>query len=338
MELKKGILLINVGTPSAPNTKSVRRYLKEFLDDPRVVDLPWWLRKSLLHFVILPFRSAKSAKAYQAIWDPKQGSPLFYNMKALTQALQAFLGNRYVVEMGMRYGQPHIEDAIEKLLSEGCEHIYLIPLYPQYSSAASASAIEFSLASLKGKLNLPNLSVLNSFYDRPQFLNSMLARIKPFYHEKIDKVVFSYHSLPWRQVKKSADCPVHCAQNLPCGHISSHNHFCYRAQCYATAKALAKSLNVQGNYEVVFQSRIGKNPWVGPDLVQMMPTWLKSGTRNLLIACPSFIVDCLETLEEIGMRAKNTWLDLGGESLTLVPCLNDDPAWVASLAEIISEL
>lgn len=338
MVLKKGILLINVGTPSEPTTPAVRRYLKSFLDDPRVIDLPWLLRKCLLHFVILPFRSAKSANAYQTIWDSKQGSPLFYNMKALTNALQNHVGEDYRVELGMRYGEPEIEKGIQNLIAHGCDHVYLIPLYPQYSSAATASAIEHSLLALKNKLNLPNLSVLNAFYDHPEFLDAMSARIKPFIYDHIDKVVFSYHSLPWRQIKKSAHCHTQCAQNLPCGPVETKNAYCYRAQCYATAKALSCSLQVQEKYEVVFQSKIGKNPWVGPDLIASMPQWIKAGNRHLLIACPSFVVDCLETLEEIGIRAKASWLSLGGESFTLVPCLNDEPYWVSRLAKMITAL
>lgn len=337
MQSKKGVLLINVGTPKQADKKHVRRYLSEFLGDPRVIDLPWMIRKALLNFVILPFRTAQSVRAYQTIWDKSKGSPLLYGMRSLALGLQQYLGNDYSVAFGMRYGNPSIKTAIYELLQNGCNHIDVIPLYPQYSSAATGSAVEAVFDALKNELNYPNLNFLNAFFDHPLFLGALQQLIQSKYKQRnYDKLVFSYHSLPWRQIKKSAQCPPECVQEKPCSTITQSTQYCYRSQCFATARLLSQSMNLaDSEYEVVFQSRIGKTPWVGPDLIESMPKWIAQGVKSLFVVCPSFVVDCLETLEEVGMRAKETWHHLGGEVFELSPCLNSQPFWLESLGKII---
>ncbi len=335
---KRGVLLINLGTPDKADKASVRRYLKVFLDDPRVIDLPWLMRKVLLHLFILPFRPKKSAAAYAAIWDKEKGSPLLFNSLSLAKEVQTLLGDSYVVECGMRYGNPSISSALEKCLQAGCKEIMALPLFPQYSSAASGSAIESLLATYAQKWNMTALTVKDKFYEDNGYIEAQANLIKPYLSQS-DKshLVFSYHSLPVRQIQKSSQgCESSCFESKPCANIGANNHFCYRAQCYETSRLLANHLGLtQADYTVVFQSRLGRTVWIGPDIQNTLPQFIQQEKRNLIVACPSFVADCLETLEEIGMRAKEQWRNLGGNEFTLVPCLNAEPDWVKAVVNII---
>lgn len=333
---KTGVLLVNLGTPARADKKAVRAFLKEFLSDARVVDLPVWIRQLLLHSVILPFRTGKTTHAYKTIWDQEKGSPLLFHSQDLLQGLQSSLGDHYQVELGMRYGEPSIWSAIERLLDERCSQVIIVPLFPQYSSAASGSAIASVMRGLLPKQHIPHLSIVSDFFCEPDYINAQVALIAPHLNEKKpDTVLFSYHSLPWRQIEKSGSrCQQQCMQNQPCQTITAENHLCYRAQCYETSRLLALALGIE-SYHVVFQSRLGRIPWVGPDLSTVMSQLSQGGKRNLLIASPSFVADCLETLEEIGIRAKSLWQDLGGKEFTLVPCLNSSPLWIEGLANIV---
>ncbi|MBI2792237.1 MAG: ferrochelatase [Gammaproteobacteria bacterium] len=337
---KIGVLLINLGTPDNPDTKAVRRYLREFLSDPRVIDLPWIVRKVLLHLFILPFRPRKSAAAYRAIWDKQKGSPLLFHSVALKEALQATLGASYQVEIGMRYGNPHINAGVDKLLQAKCQEIIALPLFPQYSSAASGSAIQALLKSYAVKWNMAALSIKDQFYKNDGYIAAKAEIIKPFLpqNEK-SHVVFSYHSLPVRQIQKSSqECAKTCFENKPCSQIGTNNYFCYRAQCFETSRLIAQHLGLLENqYTVAFQSRLGRTVWIGPDIQSVLFELRQQKTENVVIACPSFVADCLETIEEIGMRAKEQWLALGGHEFTLVPCLNAHPLWVKALAKIITQ-
>lgn len=333
---KIGVLLVNLGTPDGADITSVRRFLKEFLDDPRVIDLPGWMRKGLLYAAILPFRPKKTAKSYAAIWDNETGSPLLYHTLALSKELQKSLGENYQVEVGMRYGQPSIATALETLLAHHCRRIKVLPLFPQYSSAASGSAIESFLRSVQNQWNIPEFTVCPAFYDDPQFIQAQAELIRGYLKLKPDKILFSYHSLPVRHIRKSnSDC-IGCNQNSSCPALTDLNYNCYRAQCYETSRLIAKDLNLDPeHFEVVFQSRLGRTAWVGPDLQKLLPEMLKKGVKNVLISSPSFVADCLETLEEIGIRAQREWYALGGKQFTLVPCLNSSPAWVKAVDAMV---
>lgn len=326
--MNKGLLLINLGTPQAPCIPEVRRYLREFLSDPRVIDLPLPLRALLLYGTILPFRPKISAKAYQAIWTT-EGSPLLVHCQNLVAKLQAKLQGQVTVALGMRYGQPSIASALEQLA--GCREITVLPLYPQYSSAATGSSIEKTLSLLSKASKQPTLHIIHEFYQHPSFINALAQSIKP-YLAKSDFLLFSYHGIPVRQLKRQG-CETVCAEACPI--IARANPYCYRAQCYQTSREIAQSLAIsEASFGVSFQSRLGKTPWIHPYTDLYLAELAQRGIKRLAVACPSFVTDCLETLEEIAIRAKEQWLHLGGESLDCIPCLNDSDLLVKAILDI----
>jgi ferrochelatase len=299
-----------------------------------VLDMPAPLRFLLLELVILPFRPRRSAHAYRKIWTP-EGSPLRVHGRALAHALAAELGPGFAVELGMRYGEPSIRDALARLAARAPARLIALPLFPQYSTAATGSAlakIEAEHARLGG---LPPLETLGAFYAEPGFVAAFaqvardrLAAFGP------DFVLFSYHGLPERQVKALDATGRHCLASAGCcDAILAANRDCYRAHCFATTRALASSLGLApGATATAFQSRLGRTPWIRPYTDLLLPELAARGHRRLAVLCPSFVADCLETLEEIGLRAREQWLGLGGEDLLLVPSLNAEPAWVAAIA------
>jgi ferrochelatase len=311
-----GILLINLGTPADPSVASVRRYLRQFLFDPRIIELPAILRWMLVNLCILPFRSKKSAEAYEKIWTP-QGSPLLTYSRDLQHSLQATLGAKYVVALGMRYGEPNIESALEELTRAAVQKILILPLFPQYSSAANGSALQQALSVIaKQKVILP-FEVITEFYDNEHYIRALAESMQPYIAKEHDYILFSYHGLPERQMINPG--------------IS-----CYRTKCLHTSQLIANYLGLtNGKWSASFQSRLGKLPWIKPYTDQVLIDLRKQGVKRILIVCPSFIVDCLETLEEINIRAKQQWLDLGGESLSLIPCLNAQTNWVKALSKIL---
>ena len=329
----KGVLLINLGTPDTPDPKSVYRYLTEFLNDTRVIDLPAPLRWILTNLIIIPFRYKKTAKAYQKIWT-ESGSPLLDNSNKLSQALAAQLGNEYKVALGMRYGKPNIKSALEKLKS--CEEIIIIPLFPQYSSAATGSAIDKTLNLIAKQWNIPAISTIRDFYNHPGFITAysdiIKINLKPDYH-----LLLSYHGLPERHITKS-DCQAQCDHQDKCPAITANNSYCYRAQCYQTSELIAKQLSLTPEqYTVAFQSRLGRTPWIKPYTDLILPELRKKGIKNLAIVCPSFVADCLETLEEVNIRTRAQWMSLGGNEFIFIPCLNDSPIWIKQLAAAIKK-
>lgn len=328
--MKNGLLLINLGTPDNPEPHAVRHYLREFLADKRVIDLPAPLRYLILYLVILPFRPRQSAHAYQAIWT-KEGSPLLLYSRNLQTKLQQQLGDQWKVALGMRYGKPSLHTALKEL--QNCERITILPLYPQFSSAATGSSIEKVLQLLSPKKVLPSLKVIRDFYKHPSFIKAQATLIQP--HLKThDFILFSYHGIPERHLKQ-ANCQTICVNACPA--ITEINQACYKAQCYTTSNALALQLGLtEQQYGTSFQSRLGKTPWIKPYTDAMLPELAKNGIKRLAIACPSFITDCLETLEEIGIRAKAQWQQLGGSHFTLLPCVNDNELWVSSLPDLLS--
>jgi ferrochelatase len=332
-----GVLLINLGTPDAPGSGPVRKYLREFLSDPRVLDINPVGRKLLLEGVILPLRPRKSAAAYRKIWT-ERGSPLLVESLALVEKVREALGAEVPVELGMRYGNPSIASALGRLSAARTDRLVVAPLYPQYSSAATGSSLE-EVYRITGALEVvPNLSVLPPFYADPGFLDAFARQGEPVLaRDRPDHVLFSFHGLPERQVKRSDPTAAHCLQSASCcDRMVDANRDCYRAQCFATARALAHRLGLaQGRFTVCFQSRLGRTPWIRPYTDQVIPELAARGMRRLAVFCPAFVADCLETLEEIGLRARDQFLSLGGESLSLVPSLNASPAWVSALTALL---
>ena len=325
-----GLLLINLGTPDAPTPAAVRNYLNEFLADPAVIPLPAPLRYLFLYTLILPFRPKKSARAYQAIWT-EEGSPLLVHGRRLVTKLQNQLGKHYHVVLGMRYGNPSLHDALMQLTH--CETLTILPLYPQYSSAATESCIKKTLSLLQKRPTTPSLQIIREFYQHPGFIIPQSEQIRP-YLANHDYLLFSFHGIPLNQLKR-LHCPSLCVNNCPPPTIADAT--CYRAQCFATSQAIAEQLNLNADqYGVVFQSRLGRIEWIKPYLDTTLPELIKKNIKRLAISCPSFVADCLETLEEIGIRANRQWQALGGEQLTLVPALNESDAWVRGIVDIFS--
>ncbi len=336
---KKGLLLINLGTPKSPETKEVRTYLRQFLSDPRVVDIPILLRYLLLYFIILPFRSPKSSRAYKKIWS-KSGSPLLHYSQSLTEKVGQKLSSTHHVALGMRYGEPSIAKALDEV--SHCEEIQVLPLFPQYASSSYGSAVEEFLSQIKGKNNIPPFTILPTFYEDQSFIRNYTSQMNQTLNQvSWDHILFSYHGLPERHLQKS-DCKYQtkcCEKEEPCPSINSKNRYCYKAQCYETTRCLAQNLNLQPHqYDVCFQSRLGRTPWVKPYTDEILGHLRTKGIKNIVVVCPSFVADCLETLEEIGMGAKEDWRQMGGQDLHLVPCLNDNSEWVDTVSAMALEV
>ncbi len=332
---KQGVILINLGTPDAPTTKAVRRYLRDFLNDPRVIDIPGFLRWILVNLLIVPFRSFSTKKAYQEIWT-EEGSPLLVHTKRLQNEVSAKLGSSYIVEFGMRYGKPTINLAVKKLVAAHCETIHILPLFPQYSSAATGSAIAETLRELASSHNVPKIIIHQEFYQNPDYIEALAESITKHRSTTKNHYLFSYHGLPERQITKS-DGEKICSRHEECPAPVGKRKFCYRAQCYETTRMVAKKLSLKRNqYTVCFQSRIGKTPWIHPYTEETLKDLATKGIKDLTVICPSFVSDCLETLEEIGIRAKQQWAELGGNSLTLIPCLNEDVKFVNTIHNLIA--
>ena len=331
---RQGVLLVNLGSPDAPTPRAVRRYLREFLGDPRVLDIAAPLRWLLLEGVILPTRPRRSAAQYQSIWT-ETGSPLVVHGIALRDGLRKELGDDWVVELGMRYGVPSIDGAMERLVAADVERVHVVPLFPQYASASTGSALDAVYSAAAERTNVPPLVVLPPFYAEPGFVRCLAALARTLPEEQLpDHLLISFHGLPERQVRKSDATGTHCfASEACCDAIGPANRHCYRAQCAATARGLAHALRLRSeDWTLAFQSRLGRTPWLRPYTDEMLPKLHERGVRKLAVACPSFVADCLETLEEIGIRAREQWLALGGEDLVLIPSLNAHPLWVTTLA------
>ena len=335
-----GLLLMNLGTPDAPTTGAVRAYLREFLSDPRVLDIHPVIRAGLLYGVILPFRPAKSAAAYAKVWMP-EGSPLRVHSEALTKRVSDALGGRWRVALGMRYGQPAMGDALDSLVQAGVARIVVFPMYPQYATSSTGSMLE-ALYQQAGRYEVPpRLRVVTDFFDDPRFLEPSAAAVQSRVNAlQPDHVLFSFHGLPERQIRRASPDTERCRMSGDCcDRIDAGNRHCYRAQSHHTARAIAGSVGLSSDaWSISFQSRLGRAPWIKPWTDEMIPALATGGVKRLLVSCPSFTSDCLETLEEIGIRARESFLAAGGEALDLVPCLNDDASWAEGVAAMAAEL
>ena len=334
--MKRGILLINLGTPNSTSVRDVRNYLREFLSDPRVITLPKLVRLLIVYLFILPFRPKKTAQAYKSIWSNK-GSPLMLHSESLTQKLQQKFGQDVVVKLAMRYGEPSLAKIINEFYLHNISELKIIPLFPQYSSAATGSPIEAVLNILKTKPSFPNIKLIQAFYNHPEYIFAQSKLIKSYLNNtNWDHILFSYHGLPENHLDKVEQKPHDCDRRGPCPAIYDNNTNCYRAQCYATTAAIMSNLKLDATQcSTSFQSRLGRTPWIQPYTDEILHELRKNNIKHLAVVCPSFVSDCLETLEEINIALRATWLKLGGLSFTMIPCLNDNSTWVDALYNII---
>jgi len=333
--MKTSLLLINLGTPDSPKTADIRKFLREFLNDKHVIDLPWVGRKLLLNLIILPFRSPKTAALYKKIWTTS-GSPLLFNTKIVRDSLRKKLADNYLVEMAMRYGEPSLKNILKQLKKQQVERIIIFPLYPQYASSTSGSIFEMVLKDIAKWKQVPELRMIHHFHDNPGFIEAFVYRIKQYNPENYDHVIMSYHGLPLNQVYEThedSNCEaIGCSDKRV-----AKNFYCYLASCYETSRLIAKKLNLpKQNYTVSFQSRLNKN-WTAPFTDEIVKKQSILGNKRLLVISPAFITDCLETIYELGEELKADFEKTDGNQLTLVESLNDLPLWIKTMAKMIKE-
>ena len=332
---KKGILLVNLGTPDSPEVSDVRKYLDEFLMDERVIDINVFNRNLLVRGIIVPFRSPKTAKLYKEIWD-ENGSPLLYFSKIQTALVQEALGEDYHVELAMRYQSPSIKSALDNMKAGLVESIRVIPLFPQYASASTGSVIQKVMELVSKWQTIPDISFVNSFHDNKLMIETFADNARRYQPETYDHVLFSFHGLPERQLIKCDHTGQHCLKkDNCCATLTDVNKFCYSAQSYDTARLIAAELNIPAEkYSVCFQSRLGKEPWVQPYTSDVLKDLAAKGKKRLLVFCPAFVADCLETLYEISVEYHEDFKALGGEEVQLVASLNDHPKWIEAMVEM----
>jgi ferrochelatase len=332
---KKGVLLVNLGTPDAPSRGAVYRYLKQFLLDPRVIDYSWLPRNLLVRGIIAPFRSGSSAKLYQQLWT-EEGSPLKFYGERVAAGVQQTLDDEYVVELAMRYQSPSIPSAIDRLLAQKVSEIIVFPMFPQYASATTGSVHEEVMRVLSRKESIPNVRMINSYYDYQPMIDIYADNARQFDLNSYDHILFSYHGLPQRQLRKADDFN-HCLQSAGCCQsINAVNQFCYSAQCHATTRAIAGALGLSSErYTTTFQSRLGPEAWAQPYTSAVIEKNAKAGVKRLLVFSPAFVADCLETIIEIGHEYQEEFEKMGGEKVDLVPSLNDDPRWIKVVADLV---
>ncbi len=334
---KKGVLLVNLGTPDDPGRGAVYRYLKQFLMDRRVIDYPWLARTIIVKGIIAPFRSGSSSKLYKRLWT-EEGSPLKVYGETVTAGVQELLGDDYIVELGMRYQSPSIESAIDKLLSQQVSEIIVFPMFPQYASATTGSVHDEVMRIMRKKESIPDIKLINSYYDYEPMIDIFADNARQFNLDSYDHIIFSYHGLPQRQLRRADDCN-HCLKiDNCCGSISKVNQFCYSAQCHATTRAIVTKLGLkEGQYTTSFQSRLGPEEWIKPYTAKVIEEQAKAGAKKLLVFSPAFVADCLETIIEIGFEYQEEFEEMGGEKVDLVPSLNDDPRWIKAVKDMVSE-
>lgn len=334
---KKGVLLVQLGTPDSPTTPDVRKYLTEFLMDGRVMDIPYAGRSLLVKGVIVPKRAAKSAETYSTIWDDKKGSPLMYYSIQQQKMLQEVLGEEYHVELAMRYQNPSIDFALAKMQNMFLESIKVIPLFPQYASATTGSVIDKVMEIMRTWQYIPQVSFVSSYCEDDLMTDTFVEHARRHDVDSFDHVLFSYHGLPVRQLGKvdpngNLNCPDHGCESCK----KETNSFCYLSQCYATTRAIAHKLGLSSDkFSVCFQSRLGKTPWIQPYTSDALHDLAKQGKKRLLVFSPAFVADCIETLDEIQVEYAEEFKELGGEEVVMVESLNENPRWIESLRKLV---
>ena len=332
---KVGVLLINLGTPDDEGTSAVRRYLKQFLLDGRVIDVPWLSRQLLVRGIIVPFRTFSSAKLYRQLWT-ENGSPLKYYGHRVEKMLQDKLGEDTVVKLGMRYQNPSIESALKELQKANVDKIVVFPMFPQYASASTGSALQEAMEVVSKWLTIPEIAFISSYHDQPTMIKVYADNARKHDIEKYDHFLFSFHGIPQRQLTKS-DCNSYCLKSEGCCEkLVESNKMCYSAQCYDTAYRIAEELGLsRDQFSISFQSRLGKDPWTEPFTPDMLEKLYHDGHKKLLVFSPSFTADCLETTIEISHEYKEEFTEMGGEELDLVESLNDNEKWVDAIEEML---
>jgi len=331
---KKGVLLVNLGTPDSTKTGDVRKYLREFLMDGRVVDIPSFPRWLLVNGIIAPFRAPKSAAEYRKLFDDR-GSPLKYYTEDITGLLQQKLGDTYHVKYAMRYQGPSLKSVLEEFKEEVAS-IHVIPLFPQYASATTGSVIDRVMELTKNWQVIPEIKFTSQFLEEELFIDTIVDQGRRLMKESdYDHFVFSYHGLPERQIRK-ASYGSYCQLGKCCGTLNEKNRYCYRAQCFETTRLVADKLGIkEDNYTVCFQSRLGKDPWVKPYTEDTLNDLAERGIKKVLAFSPAFVSDCLETTIEVGETYQEGFIEAGGEKWDLVPSLNKEDKWVECLKEIV---
>lgn len=327
---------MNLGSPDSTEVKDLRRYLNEFLMDERVIDYPFLFRLMLVRGIIVPFRAAKSAEAYKKIWT-KEGSPLIVLTKELQKSLQQNVSEP--VEVAMRYGNPSMAYAYDTLLKKDpdVEEVILVPMYPHYAMSSYETAVVYAKEIHRKRKYSFKITFIKPFYDEPDYINALAESIKPFLQQDFDHILFSYHGVPERHIFKGDITGQHCLKVENCCAVDSPAHKqCYRHQCLKTTNLVAQKLNLSSEkFSYSFQSRLGRAEWLKPYTAMRLEEMPKQGIKKLLVVCPAFVSDCLETLEEIAETGKENFLHAGGESFTMIPCLNVHPLWVKTIAKYI---
>lgn len=337
MSEKKGVLLVNLGTPDSTSVPDVRKYLREFLSDKRVIDIPAIPRWMLVNMIIAPFRAPKSAAEYRKLFT-ERGSPLKFYTEDLLDPLRKMLGEEYVVEYAMRYQNPSIEKGLQKLMDGQVSAIHVIPLFPQYASATTGSIIDKVMEITKTWQIIPEIKFTSQFLENDLFLEVIAKNGKKWMEKTTyDHFLFSYHGLPERQIRKGS-VGDQCKLGTCCNSFHEKNRFCYRAQCFQTTRLAAEKLGLsEDQYTVCFQSRLGRDPWIKPYTEDVLNELAKAGKKKVLAFSPAFVSDCLETTIEVGQEYKHKFEEAGGEQWDLVESLNSDPMWIESLAQIVKE-
>ncbi len=334
----RAVLMVNLGSPDEPTAKAVKPYLDEFLMDERVIDLPLWARKLIVQGIILNVRPKKSAEAYAKIWWD-EGAPLIVITERLMEKLQKEIN--LPLEIGMRYGNPSIEAGMQSLVDNypNLKEIFLLPLYPHYAMSSYETVVVKTREIQEQKFPHLKLSVQPPFFDENAYLNALVATMRPYLKDDFDHFLFSYHGVPERHIKKSDPTKCHCLKVDNCCEVASAAHaVCYRHQVMETSHKVAAKLGIpKDKYTVSFQSRLGPDPWLKPATDDTLEKLGRKGVKNLKVACPAFVADCLETIEEIGMEGKEEFQEAGGGAFTMIPCLNDQDPWVKVLAKYVCQ-
>lgn len=335
MSEKKGILLVNLGTPDSTAVPDVRKYLREFLMDKRVIDIPAIPRFLLVNGIIAPFRSPKSAAEYRKLWD-ERGSPLKYYTEDITELLQKELPDHYVVKYAMRYQNPSLTFVLDEFKAEEIASIHVIPLFPQYASATTGSVIDRVMEIVSKWQIIPEIKFTSQFLEEELFLETICDQGKKLMEaDTYDHFIFSYHGLPERQIRKGS-YGDHCQLGSCCDDFNEHNRYCYRAQCFETTRLITQKLGIsEENYTVCFQSRLGKDPWVQPYTEETLKDLASRGVKKVLAFSPAFVSDCLETTIEVGETYQEDFIEAGGEKWDLVPSLNAEQKWITCLKKMV---
>lgn len=336
--MKRAIVLMNLGSPDSTEVKDVKRYLDEFLMDERVIDKPWWLRALLVKGIIVPFRAPKSAAAYKSIWTEK-GSPLIVISKQLRNALKKEVDEP--VAIAMRYGNPSPKAAFDELVKANpdLEEVIAVPMYPHYAMSSYETAVEYAKEQHKKGGYSFTLTTFKPYYNNDDYILALTESIRPYIEKEYDQILFSYHGIPERHVIKCDPTGRHCLKVDNCCQVPSEAHdYCYRHQCWTTSNLVADRLGIPKEKRgFSFQSRLGRDPWLKPYTAVRLKELPAEGVKKLLVVCPAFVSDCLETIEEMGEEGREFFLHAGGESFDLIPCMNVHPLWVGALAKWAKE-